>query len=144
MRNVQDMVVMRVSHEDVISPRDVRVDGRHIRHGNIIPAVHLPRVPWQRRVGWCQGRRWPKYSRKIRINENDRGAVGDPPPGRPQVFEGSLTTLYTTCWNLPPRQSAGRNRGERANQNRKDSHAKHLTQRIAAKSSPAWQRDTNS
>src|SRR5260370_34695757 len=97
MWKVQDMIVMRVSHEAEVCLRDMHIDGRNIRCCDIIPSVYLTRVFRRSCIGW---RKWwwrPKDSREIGIDQNHGGSVADPPPSRPNIFEGDLTAFFGAC-----------------------------------------------
>jgi hypothetical protein len=90
VRNVQDVVVMSVSDENKICPLNVRIDGRHVRHGDVTPAVGPPRIPGHAVPLW---RRWTVDSRQIWIDQDRGGSVGDFPARSSQVFQNDLIAV---------------------------------------------------
>src|SRR6266478_1883488 len=79
VRNIQDMVVMCVRDEDKVGALGVCVDGRYVRRSYIIPSIYRPRVARCSSIWGSPRWLWPKYSRYIGINQNDRGSVADFP-----------------------------------------------------------------
>src|SRR5580693_1165328 len=77
LRNIQDMVVMRMRDEHEVCPLDMRVDRGHVWHRRVIPAVERARVPRCSLIRSSARRLWTKYSRNVRINQNDRLPVAD-------------------------------------------------------------------
>src|SRR5260370_13288484 len=94
MRNIQYVVVMRVGYEYKVRSLDMFVDSRYVRRRDIIPTIQRARVSGRSGIRCSAGRLWSKYSRNVRINQDDGGPVADFPPCRPQPPENDLSALF--------------------------------------------------
>src|SRR5580693_2066128 len=141
MRNIEDVVVMRVSHEHEVCLRDMRIDGRIIRRRDIIPSVYRTRISQRSFIGRGK-RRWrPKDSREIWIDQNNGGSIADFPPCRPHIFEDNLTGLFRACGALS-RHCTGDHHRKAETENREVSHGKGPPERaVVAKSTEDPQRE---
>lgn len=95
LRNIQNMVVMRVGDENKIRSLDVCADGRYVRRRDIIPPTQWPRVSRSTRTRCSAWWLWPINPLNIGINQDDCCPVADFPSGGPQPLENDLSALFT-------------------------------------------------